>query len=172
MNLELRPTTLADLPNIMTWVNDPDITHYFATMSNITLEEEEAYLAKMFASNNNRLLSIFVDNEYAGQCSINQIYWPARNGRLFIVLTKQFQHRGLAPRVLEALLRYAFDVMKLHKIWLIVREDNERSQFIYQRAGFSVEGVLRDDYFVNNQYYTMIRMAVLDWQFRQWSRHE
>lgn len=168
MNLELRPTTMTDLQGIMGWVNDPDITHYFATMGNITLEQEEAYLKRMLASKTDALFSIFLDNEYAGQCSINQIYWPAKNGRLFIVLTKKFQHRGFAPRVIETLLRQAFEIMQLHKVWLIVREDNTRSQFIYNRAGFSIEGVLRDEYFVNNRYYSMMRMAILDWQFRQW----
>ena len=170
MNIELRPTTLADLPDIMGWVNDPDITHYFASMGNITPEQEEEYLKKMLASKTDRLFSIFVDEEYAGQCSINQIYWPAKNGRLFIVLTNEFQHRGLAQKVLAALLERAFIALGLHKVWLIVREDNAGSQFLYQRAGFSIEGTLRDEYFVNDKYYTMIRMAILDWQFRQWYR--
>ncbi|OGF37885.1 hypothetical protein A2482_02345 [Candidatus Falkowbacteria bacterium RIFOXYC2_FULL_48_21] len=58
--------------------------------------------------------------------------------------------------------------MRLHKVWLIVREDNERAKFIYQRAGFSVEGTLLDEYFVNDRYYNMLRMAMLDRQFKQW----
>ena len=57
--------------------------------------------------------------------------------------------------------------MRLHKVWLIVREDNERAKFIYQRAGFSIEGTLCDEYFVNDKYYTMIRMAILDREFER-----
>lgn len=168
MNITLRPTTMEDLPGIMGWVNDPDITHYFARMGHVTLEQERAYLEKMLASEKDRLFTILADGEYAGQCSINEIYWPAKNGRLFIVLTKKFQGRKLAPRVIEALLRQAFDVLKLHKVWLIVREENTRSQFIYQNSGFSREGILIDEYFVNEKYLNMVRMAILDWQFRQW----
>jgi len=170
MNITLRPTMLTDLPDIMGWVNDPDITHYFAKMGHVTLDQEKAYLEKMLASEKDRLFTILVDGEYAGQCSINEIYWPATNGRLFMVLTKKFQKRHLSNDVLKALLQQAFERLKLHKVWLIVREDNERSQLIYQRAGFSVEGVLRDENFVNDRYYTMIRMAILDRQYRQWNR--
>ena len=172
MTIELRPTTMADLPDIMGWVNDPDITHYFAKMGHVSLEQEKAYLEKMLASEKDKLFTILIDNEYAGQCSINEIYWPAKNGRLFLVLTKKFQNRHLSKGVLEALLRQAFEIMQLHKVWLIVREDNERAQFIYQRAGFSVEGTLRDEYYVNDKYYTMIRMAILDRQFRRLSHRE
>ncbi|NQT49822.1 GNAT family N-acetyltransferase [Candidatus Kuenenbacteria bacterium] len=169
-NIELLLTDFEDVDNIMTWVNDPEVTAYFATMGNITRtrDQEIAYLSTMLASKNDRLLSIFIDDEYAGQCSINQIHWPAFTGRFFMVLTKEFQGRGLAPKVIFQLLKVALEDMGLNKIWLIVREDNEKGRHLYKKCGFETEGVLREEYKIDDEFINMVRMAILAKEYRRW----
>lgn len=164
----LKPTTLADIDNIMTWVNDPEIAEYFAGLGDISREQETAYLEKILASDYDRLFSIFVDGQYAGQCSLNQIYWQAGNARLFLVLTKEFQGRGLAQKVIAEILCRAFDEIILNKVWLIVREKNEKGRHLYRRAGFETEGVLREEYRVKGEFVNMVRMAILAKEYRQW----
>lgn len=164
----LKPTTLADIDNIMTWVNDPEIAEYFASLGNITREQETIYLEKMLASGNDRFYSVFIDGIYAGQCSLNQIYWPARNARLFIVLKKEFHGRGLAREAIAAILQIAFEELKLNKVWLIVREENKKGRHIYRKAGFETEGVLREEYYVKSAFINMVRMAILAKEYRQW----
>jgi diamine N-acetyltransferase len=168
MSIKLWPTGLEDVEKIMTWVNDPEVTAYFATMGNITKEQEIAYLSTMLASKNDRLFSIFVDDDYAGQCSINQIHWPSQTGRIFLVLTKKFQGRGLAAKVIAELLRVAFEDLKLNKIWLIVREHNERGRYLYKRCGFETEGLLREEYKVNDNFVNMVRMSILAKEYHLW----
>jgi diamine N-acetyltransferase len=152
----------------MTWVNDPEITAHFATLGNISQTQETTYLIKMLQSPNDRLFSIFVDGEYAGQCSLNQIYWPAGNARLFLVLKKEFQGRRLAQKVIAKILQRAFDEISLNKVWLIVREANEKARHVYRRAGFETEGVLREEYCVEGRFVNMVRMAILERDYRRW----
>lgn len=166
MPITLRPTTLEDLPLIMSWVNDHEVMQYFATRQHdITEDEERKYLAYILASKNDRVFSVFDGPEdaahYVGQCSINQIYWPARNGRVFLVVRKAMQHGGRGAKMLEALIARAFGELDLHKLWLIVRRDNLRAQAMYLRAGFEFEGVLRDEYCVNGRFYDMVRMGIV-----------
>jgi RimJ/RimL family protein N-acetyltransferase len=161
--VRLEPLTLAHLPHVMTWVNDRDVMQYFAQrQERISEEEEKRYLESLIASKTDRAFSIFSGEEYVGQCSVNQIYWPARNGRVFLVVRKAMQGKGLGSAALTALVARAFgEEMNLHKLWLIVRRDNRSAQAMYLRAGFEFEGMLRDEYCVQGKFFDMVRMAIL-----------
>lgn len=161
--VRLEPLALQHLPLVMTWVNDREVMQYFANrQTDITEEEERGYLEKLIASSNDRAFSIFDGADmYVGQCSINQIYWPARNGRLFLVITKEQQRKGFGGAALDALVARAFGELSLHKLWLIVRRDNRDAQAMYLKRGFDFEGVLKDEYFVGGRFYDMVRMSQL-----------
>lgn len=160
--VELRPLALSHLPHVMTWVNDREVMQYFANRQEPITEEEEArYLEHLIASKNDRAYSIFDGERYVGQCSVNQIYWPAQNGRVFLVVRASEQGKGLGPAALDALIATSFEELGLHKLWLIVRKDNRAAQAMYLRAGFDFEGVLRDEYCVGGRFYDMVRMSRL-----------
>ena len=63
--------------------------------------------------------------------------------------------------MLRLLIERAFGELDLHKLWLIVRRSNLKAQAMYLRAGFEFEGVLRDEYCVNGQFYDMVRMGIV-----------
>lgn len=161
-SVRLDPLGLDHLPHVMTWVNDRDVMQYFAQRQDrISEEEEKRYLESLISSKTDRAFSIFMGDEYVGQCSVNQIYWPARNGRVFLVVRKAMQGKGLGSAALRALIERAFGEMNLHKLWLIVRRDNRSAQAMYLRAGFEFEGMLRDEYCVQGKFFDMVRMAIL-----------
>src|SRR5512140_3868981 len=109
MMVRLDPLTLAHLPHVMTWVNDRDVMQYFANRQTpIGEDEERAYLTQLVASPNDRAWSVFFAEDYVGQCSINQIYWPAKNGRVFIAIARKYQGRGLGPAALEQMIARAW----------------------------------------------------------------
>ena len=146
----------------MTWINDREVMQYFANrQADVSEADELRYLDALIASNDDRAFSIFDGDAYVGQTSINQIYWPARNGRLFIALRREAQHQGYGPEALSALLDLAWSELDLHKLWLIVRRDNKRAQAMYLKLGFDFEGVLVDEYFVGGRYFDMVRMALV-----------
>lgn len=75
-----------------------------------------------------------------------------------MALCRSAQGKGYAPHILKALQEKAME-MGLHKLWLIVREENEKARAKYRKAGFQEEGVLRDEYFVRGKFYNMVRMG-------------
>lgn len=161
--VDLVPLSTDHLDLVMTWVNDPAVMGYFANrQTEITREEEAKYLESLIASKTDLAYSIFDDDEYVGQCSINQVYWPARNGRLFIAIRKDCQGEGYGPEAVEQLLNLAWTSLGLHKVWLIVREDNRRAQAMYLKLGFAFEGTLKDEYHVGGKFYNMVRMGAIN----------
>lgn len=163
MAIRLVPLALEHLGYVMTWVNDHDVMQYFATRQNrISEEEEGVYLRALLESKTDRAFSIFDEDDYVGQCSINQIYWPAKNGRIFIAIRKEAQGNAHGPHAVEALIALAWTELAMRKLWLIVRRDNRSAQAMYLKLGFDFEGVLRDEYCVNGKFYDMVRMSILN----------
>lgn len=183
IKVRLEPLALEHLDGIMTWVNDPEVTFYFARAGEpITREAEARYVSGLMGSATDRIYSIFVDAPlppprvpladdaprppqtvpgYVGQIGLSQIYWPARNGRLGIMLPRYAWGRGVAQAAGRALLEVAFGELELNKVWLIVRSSNAKSLHLWTKVGFSCEGVLREEYFSQGRYHDMMRLSIL-----------
>jgi diamine N-acetyltransferase len=160
--LHLEPLSLAHLDGIMTWVNDPAVTFYFARLgATISREEERIMVERLMASETDHIFSIFEGETYLGQIGISKIYWPAKNGRIGIMLSRQAWGRGVAKAATRLLMAKAFGPLGLHKLWVIIRADNEKSLHLWESLGFQREGHLRDEYYVNDRYYDMVRLARL-----------
>jgi RimJ/RimL family protein N-acetyltransferase len=168
--VRVRAATMADLDHIMTWINDPEVVATIANIrSPVSRAEEEAWLRRTLEGQNDRLYSIedVATGAYVGQGGIHQIYWPARNARLAMIVKKEFQGRGYGRNATRELLKKGFDELKLHKLWCIVREDNPKTVGLYRdRLGFRQEGRLIDEYAIGGRYHTMLRLAILEDEYR------
>lgn len=168
--ITIRPTTMGDLDDIMSWVNDKDVVANIANIQHVTRAQEKAWLKATLASKEDRLYSIFKGDTYIGQCGIHKIYWPARNGRIGIILKKKYQGDGNGTAALKELLRIAFDGLHLHKVFCIVWEDNPQTLHLYRdKLGMEEEGRLIDEYFLNGKHHNMVRLYMLD---HMWQRME
>lgn len=165
--LRLVPLSLEHIDGVMSWVNDPEVTFYFARHGEqISREEELAFLEQLIASKNDIIYSIFEGEEYVGQIGLGQIYWPARNARLGCMLPRHAWGRGIASRAGRMLLARAFTEHNLHKVWCIVRSDNPKGLYLWSKLGFRCEGILRDEYFAQGRPYDMVRLACIATDFR------
>jgi RimJ/RimL family protein N-acetyltransferase len=168
MLLTIQQTTMDDLNHIMTWVNDPDVVANIANIEEVTLDQERVWLANKLQSPNDRLYSVFDGDTYVGQGGVHQIYWPARNGRISVILKKEFQNRGYGQMVIRGLLRLAFDHLKLHKVFCVVWEDNPKTVHLYRdKMGMKEEGRLIDEYFLDGRHHNMIRLYMLEGMFKE-----
>jgi [ribosomal protein S5]-alanine N-acetyltransferase len=59
-------------------------------------------------------------------------------------LARPYWHRGLMSETVEAVVRFGFEQMELHRIEATVLTGNTASATLLQRAGFQREGVLRE----------------------------
>jgi RimJ/RimL family protein N-acetyltransferase len=161
--LRLEPLSVDHLDHVMRWVNDPEVTFYFAELNQqITREQERAYLERLVASDSDRTWSIFEGGEYLGQIGLAKIYWPARNARLGVNLCREAWGRGVAQEAANLVLDKAFGELGLHKVWLIVRSDNSKGLHLWTKLGFRCEGILREEYRSALGFHDMVRFALLE----------
>ncbi|HLD00575.1 MAG TPA: GNAT family protein [Candidatus Nanoarchaeia archaeon] len=169
-NVRLRSLEMSDLDNIMRWVNDPEVVGNFANFKiPISREEEKKFLEKTLASETDRVFAI--ENEqgdYVGNVGIHQIHWPSRVGRLGLIIgAKENWNKGYAETAVNEVLGLAFNHYNLHKVWGMVWEDNPKTRHLYiDKCSFKVEGILQDEYFHQGKYHNIIRIAMLEDDYR------
>jgi RimJ/RimL family protein N-acetyltransferase len=167
----LRPVQESDVDDILTWVNDKSVVGNLASFAGkpLTREDELAWVRKVRTSTDEKVFTVLdaKDGRYLGQVGIHQIFWRSKVGRGAAIISSKSDHgRGLGSAAIARLLDIAFGELGLHKMWLMVFRENERSLKTWKRMGFVEEGVLREEYFHEGTWRDMVRMGMLA---REWT---
>lgn len=168
--VRLRAPELADLPSIVRWLNDPEVSEHLLSNPLAGLEEQEQWYRDLQGSDE-KVLSIETKDEgrLIGYCGITRLEWEDRRCGLWITIgEKDCWDRGCGTDAVRTMLRYLFDEIDLNRVHLFVAEANARAIRAYEKCGFRREGTLRKARFKNGDYQNDILMAVLhqDWKDR------
>ncbi|QRH03716.1 GNAT family N-acetyltransferase [Shewanella litorisediminis] len=82
----------------------------------------------------------------------NQVRGPFQACYLGYGIDQSLQGKGLATRLCEAALTYAFDELKLHRVMANYMPANHRSAALLKRLGFETEGLARAYLQINGQW--------------------
>lgn len=144
------------------WVNHEEYARLLGRSIPVTrLEHDNWYRSQMSASN-----SVFFAVEtieggnYLGNVWLHNIHWVNRNAELRILLgAPNAGGKGYGTRACRLLLRFAFEKLGLNKVYLYVSSVNPRAARAFEKAGFSEEGTLHQEFFVDGQFVNVKRMA-------------
>ncbi len=132
-------------------------------------EEVDSFFLKSIGDTNRYFFLIFSpDGQIVGESIINQIDWDMRCANFRICLFRAAQRgKGIGTWAVEITRDFAFAKLKLHRLELDVFSFNQRAQKVYQKAGFQIEGILRDAIRDGEQYADDILMAILEDEWRR-----
>jgi len=100
---------------------------------------------------------------FVGLFSFN---WIVRSAEFRILIGEpEAWNGGLGTAATRLLVRYAFQRLNLHKVWLGVNADNSPARRCYEKVGFVREGVLRAEMYCDGTYRDVVRMSVLRDEF-------
>ncbi len=134
-----------------------------------TLEEQRAWIAAKLET---KELNFIIEYEAkpVGMIAlhdINHIHKSVQMGRLLI---GEEEWVGKAPVAFEADLLvsdYAFDVLKMHKIYGDVMEDNIGMLKTRFYLGYKQDGVLRDHYLYDGVYKNTVAVSIIEDEYRK-----
>lgn len=108
--------------------------------------------------------------EYEGKCigqarlTVNRVDQRARYA------VGLFQERllghGLGTEITKAVLRFAFEELRLHRVDLRVLEYNKRAIACYEKCGFIREGMEREGALIADKFETDWIMSILEQEYR------
>jgi RimJ/RimL family protein N-acetyltransferase len=89
-------------------------------------------------------------------------YLHDNKGRLSIEIYKQSARgKGIGTKAIKLVIKYAFEDLKYHKVYLRVLDINTNAIKCYEKCGFKREGIDREGALINGVYHSDIYMGIL-----------
>jgi len=149
------------------WMNDPEVTEHLTARYPLAASDE-FWLAGSgpITFSLVRLAIETKDGEHIGGINLHQIDAENRNAGLGIIIGATASwDRGYGGDAIVTLLRFAFEEMNLHRVWLTVLATHERGIACYRRCGFREEARLRRHVFRHGRYLDFVTMGLLRDEF-------
>lgn len=163
----LRPVTIDDASITLDWrlSNRARLLQRGAT----TVEEQRNWIAAKLKTNELNCIIEYRDKPVGmiALHDINHVHNSVQMGRLLI---GEDAWVGKAPVAFEAdlmLCDYAFDVLKMHKIYGDVLEDNYGMLKTRFYLGYKQDGILRDHYNYDGVYKNTVAVSLLEDEYRK-----
>jgi RimJ/RimL family protein N-acetyltransferase len=144
--IALRPWRPDDLESMVAAVQDPDVTRWTSVPDRYGDAEGRDYLdsaARSWADGTAASFAIVdtadgallgsIGIRFHGDGAANVGYWMAREAR----------GRGVATQALRLVSAWALTELPVERLELVTAPDNEASQRVAEKAGFTREGLLR-----------------------------
>jgi diamine N-acetyltransferase len=163
-HIKLRPLEREDLPFVHHLNNNASVMRYWFEEPYETFAELSALYEEHIHEQSERRFIVDAADGHVGLVELVEINYVHRCAEFQIIIAPAHQGKGLALRATRLALDYGFSVLNLHKIYLIVDKDNGKAVHIYAKAGFEVEGTLREEFFINGEYRDVTRMCIFQRQ--------
>lgn len=161
---QIRLMVYADLGQVLTWRNHPDVRRYMYTQHEITSDEHQRWFERTLPDPKKQLLIFEVNQQPLGFVNFNE----TGNGGIadwgFYLAPNA--PKGSGRQLGCAALSHAFTRLQLHKVCGQALAYNQRSILFHQSMGFQQEGALRDQHFDGERYHHVICFGLLshEWQ--------
>ena len=164
-SLKLRPLEREDLHFVHKLDNNEAVMHYWFEEPYEAFVELVDLYDKHIHDQSERRFIAESDHERVGLVELVEINHIHRRAGFQIIIAPGHQGKGYATMATKLAIDYAFAVLNLYKLSLIVDCTNERAIHVYRKLGFQDEGRLRHEFFVGGQYHDVFRMAMFQPDF-------
>lgn len=89
-----------------------------------------------------------------------------KNGELGYWLGKRYWGKGFMSEAVGLILNFGFNKLKLHRIYARVFEENIASSVVLKKAGFKLEGRMREKWHRFGRWHDVLSYSILDREFK------
>jgi len=174
MKLKARFFSELDIQTRVDWINDLRINQ------NMSFDIPATYDKTLIWYKNNQKNNLRVDfsiinedEEVSAMAGLTPIDMKNLNAEFYIMVNPEMFSRGIGSRVTKWLCNYGFIILGLNKIYLYTSDHNVAAYTIYEKLGFKLEGILRQqkyaqDNFQDRRFYGLLKNEWndLSWQVK------
>ena len=154
-------STNDDLNYYLNMINDVENLKWVEGIGNFPVNNAD--LVEFVQSNNNLFLGIFdSDDRHIGNIQLSRINFQHRSCEMGIIVGREFCGKGYAKSACRLVIKHAFEILNLHRIYLGVVSENKDAIKLYDELGFVNEGIEKDMHLYNFKYYDVIRYRMLE----------
>ncbi len=159
----LRPMSIADAEPFFASLDDDESTRLTGTHQTFTFEQIQNWTASRQTTDDRLDLSIIdrETGEWVGELAI--LDWDEDNHSCSfrIAIGPAGRNRGLGSEATRLIVDYVFEQLPINRIALEVFAFNPRAIHVYERCGFTREGIIRAALYWDGEYHDAILMSIL-----------
>ena len=111
---------------------------------------------------------VFVDRienaEEGSELTFDKVLFVS-DGKKVTVGTDTVKGQGIGTEILKLTLQFAFEELKLHKVFARAFADNQASIKSFLKGGFKQEAYLKDEVCINGMYRDIVFLAILESEY-------
>ncbi len=161
----LRPIKPEDTDLVVKWRNSEAVRKRFIYQKLFTRQSHENWIENMVNTGKvvQMIICLTTNDLPVGSVYIRDIDPVHHKGEYGIFIGEENQRgKGIGTRAARLMMQYAFEEMKLHRLFLRVFADNTQAISSYEKAGFVREAYLKDDVYIDGQYRDIVLMAYIN----------
>lgn len=163
----LRQVTSGDAEGrYLQWLNDPAINRFlesrYQKWSKKSLKD---YIKAINKNSANVFLAIVASDKdvHIGNIKVGPVDPRYKHADVGIVIGERaYWGKGFATEAIKLVIGYSFKTLKLHKLTAGAYANNIGSIKAFRRAGFSIEGVRRDQFCCNRAYCDGVLLGIVN----------
>lgn len=160
----LREVAEHELGLMLNWRNEPRIRNNMYTRKEITGEEHLQWWSTVKSNDKNCYLMYELDETPLGIIGFNSIDRVNRNSSWAFYSSPEAP-RGIGFKMEYLAVEYAFNILKLHKLYCEVLNFNTAVIRMHKKFGFNVEGILKEQHLYENKFIDIYQLGLLN---RKW----
>ena len=166
-SITLRIIEESDLDSMRNLRNDPTTWINLTDIEPIDSETQKQWFQSLVGRRDRiYLVASDEEHEFLGITRMDEIDRTNRSIRVGCDIAPELRGQGYGSKVFTAALKYSFDFMNMHRVWLAVLDYNQVGINLYKKYGFQKEGSYRDAIFRDGRYHDYIIMSLLEEEFR------
>ncbi len=164
-NIYLRKMEYSDTENIVKWRNSDFVRNNFIYQELFTKESHENWIRTMVETGKvDQLIICLKDSDLpVGSVYIRDIDKTHNKAEYGIFIGEaEARGKGVGSQAAQLMVRYCFEQLKLHRLFLRVFADNKQAIRSYEKAGFVQEAYLKDDVCIKGVYRDIVLMGIIN----------
>lgn len=159
--IALRPLDSRHSIHTRNWANDPSLAQLLDRAWPVSDTEHEKWFLSLSERKDCLYFAIetLKDDKHVGNVWLWGIDCRHRKAELRVVIGETDCGRGLGTDAIRLLCAYGFERLNLHKIYAYVLGINPRARRAFEKAGFSIEGTLKEDRWTGDRYSDVYLLA-------------
>jgi len=170
-NLRLRAIEKQDLVHFVAWLNDREVTENLLMKNPLSMAQEEHWYEKILEQPPEAqplVIEAHVGNEWfmLGNVGLFDFNWHEHCAEVGIFIgDKRFWNHGYGSEAIRLMAHHALFDLGLNRVYLRVFETNPRAIHAYEKAGFVLEGRLRQAHWHDGKFVDELVMSIIrsDW---------
>lgn len=164
--IQLRPLQAGDKERSKIWRNDPEIRDMSLSYRfPVTESMEDNWYRRALTGDDSTKVYFAIenlsDNRHIGFIHLYNVDYIAGHSYFGVMIGDKNEHgKGKAVDAMHILFQFAFRHLNMRKINLEVADFNKKAISLYKDFGFTIEGILRKQLYIDGAYHDKYCMGI------------